>query len=115
MNIANKLGTCSKCLAIGSALILMGILAGRATAQSVVKVSGTQGNWQLTLNGQPYYIKGLDYGPDLKTTQSTTNAYAADLVATGANTTRTWGTGSTTANLLAAVDKYNAHGSWASG
>ena len=109
MNIANKLGTCSKCLAIGSALILMGILAGRATAQSVVKVSGTQGNWQLTLNGQPYYIKGLDYGPDLKTTQSTTNAYAADLVATGANTTRTWGTGSTTANLLAAVDKYNAH------
>src|SRR5205823_1566538 len=80
MNIANKLGTCSKCLAIGSALILMGILAGRATAQSVVKVSGTQGNWQLTLNGQPYYIKGLDYGPDLKTTQSTTNAYVADLV-----------------------------------
>ena len=43
MNIANKLGTCSKCLAIGSALILMGILAGRATAQSVVKVSGGDG------------------------------------------------------------------------
>ena len=56
MNITNKLGTCSKCLAIGTTLILMGILAGRATAQSVVKVSGTQGNWQLTLNGQPYYI-----------------------------------------------------------
>ena len=36
-------------------------------------------------------IKGLDYGPDLKATQSTTNAYVADLVATGANTTRTWG------------------------
>jgi hypothetical protein len=73
-----------------------------------VKVTGTQGNWQLTLNAQPYYIKGLDYGPDLKTTQSTTNAYVADLAATGANTTRTWGTGSTSANLLTAVDKYNA-------
>jgi beta-galactosidase/beta-glucuronidase len=90
-------------------LLLIGILCGVTQAQSVVKVTGTQGNWQLTLNGQPYYIKGLDYGPDLKTTQSTTNAYVADLVATGANTTRTWGTGSTTANLLTAVDKYNAH------
>jgi hypothetical protein len=94
---------------IAAALILASVLSGTARAQSVVKITGTQGNWQLTLNGQPYYIKGLDYGPDLKTTQSTTNAYVADLVATGANTTRTWGTGSTTANLLTAVDKYNAH------
>jgi hypothetical protein len=78
-----------------------------------VKVTGTQGNWQLTLNAQPYYIKGLDYGPDLKTTQSTTNAYVADLAATGANTTRTWGTGSTSANLLTAVDKYYAAPDWA--
>lgn len=95
----------------GCALVVLAfvsIFSAPSRAQSAVKISGTQGNWQLTLNGQPYYIKGLDYGPDLKTTQSTTNAYVADLVATGANTTRTWGTGSTTANLLKAVDLYNA-------
>lgn len=90
-------------------LLFIATLCSLSQAQSVVKVTGTQGNWQLTLNGQPYYIKGLDYGPDLKTTQSTTNAYVADLVATGANTTRTWGTGTTSGNLLTAVDKSNAH------
>jgi Glycosyl hydrolases family 2, TIM barrel domain len=90
-------------------LLLIAVFCTSAPAQSVVKVTGTQGNWQLTLNGQPYYIKGLDYGPDLKTTQATTNAYVADLAATGANTTRTWGTGSTTSNLLVAADKYNVH------
>jgi len=92
-----------------AALVFAVNLCGTTQAQSVVKITGTQGSWQLTLNGSPYYIQGLDYGPDLKTTQSTTNAYVADLVATGANTTRTWGTGSTTSNLLTAVDKYNAH------
>ena len=109
MSIPNDLWTRLYVPALAMALILVSVLSGTATAQSVVKVTGTQGNWQLTLNGQPYYIKGLDYGPDLKTTQGTTNAYVADLVATGANTTRTWGTGSTTSNLLTAVDKYNAH------
>ncbi|PYT81327.1 MAG: coagulation factor 5/8 type domain protein [Acidobacteria bacterium] len=109
MGFKNDLGTRSKCLLAVPILVLWSAIGGTAKAQSVVKVTGTQGNWQLTLNGQPYYIKGLDYGPDLKTTQSTTNAYVADLVATGANTTRTWGTGSTTSNLLAAVDLYNAH------
>lgn len=109
MSIPNDLWTRLYVPALAMALILVSVLSGTATAQSIVKVTGTQGNWQLTLNGQPYYIKGLDYGPDLKTTQGTTNAYVADLVATGANTTRTWGTGSTTSNLLTAVDKYNAH------
>jgi glycosyl hydrolase family 2 len=109
MSVTSELWSGSRCLAIVATLTLMSVLVGVARGQSVVKVTGTQGNWQLTLNGQPYYIKGLDYGPDLKTTQSTTNAYVADLVATGANTTRTWGTGSTTASLLTAVDQYNAH------
>jgi Glycosyl hydrolases family 2, TIM barrel domain len=85
-------------------------LAVPATAQSGVKVAGTQGNWQLTLNGQPYYIKGLDFGPSLSSnTQAQINAYVADLAATGANTTRTWGTDSTSAKLLAAGDLYNVH------
>src|SRR5205085_9438274 len=88
MGFKNDLGTRSKCLLAVPILVLWSAIGGTAKAQSVVKVTGTQGNWQLTLNGQPYYIKGLDYGPDLKTTQSTTNAYVADLVATGANTTR---------------------------
>jgi hypothetical protein len=93
-----------------ASLVLAAILLGicdLAVAQSVVKVTGTPGKWQLTVNGLPYYIKGLDYGPDLKVTQSTTNAYLADLAATGANTVRTWGTGSTTANLLVAADQQN--------
>src|SRR5258706_9500365 len=63
----------------------------------------------LVRSGSRHGVNPVDYGPDLKTTQGTTNAYVADLVATGANTTRTWGTGSTTSNLLTAVDNYNAH------
>jgi len=91
-----------------SALVVAVVfLTAAAPAQSVVRVVGTQGSWQLTVNGSPYYIKGLDYGPDLKTKQSNTDAYLADLAATGANTTRTWGTDTTTANLLAAANKAN--------
>jgi len=75
-----------------------------------VQVTGTQGNWQLRLNGQPYFIKGAGYGPDLSIdSQATTNAYVADLVATGANTTRTWGLSVDTAKLLTAANLNSAH------
>jgi hypothetical protein len=91
----------------GLSLLAVTMLGTTVQAQSVVKVQGTQGNWQLTVNGQPYYIKGFAYGPDLKTVQSTTDAYVADLAATGANTARTWGTGADTASLLSAANKSN--------
>lgn len=108
-NLLARMVTLRAFWTVSMQLFLVGTFCALVHGQSVVKVTGTQGSWQLTLNGQPYYIKGLDYGPDLKTTQSTTNGYVADLVATGANTTRTWGTGTTTANLLTAVDLKNAH------
>jgi len=76
-----------------------------SAAPSVVQVTGTQGNWQLTVNGSPYYVKGLDYGPTISS--STADAYLADLQAMGVNTTRTWGTDNTTQPLLTAA---NAHG-----
>ena len=68
---------------------------------SVVKVTGTQGNWGLSVNGAPYYVKGVTYGP------SNTDAayYLPQIAAMGANTVRTWGTDSTdTEDLLDAAD-----------
>ena len=68
---------------------------------SVVKVTGSQGNWGLSVNGAPYYVKGVTYGP------ANTDAphYLPQIAAAGANTVRTWGTDSTdTADLLNAAD-----------
>ncbi|MBY8840398.1 discoidin domain-containing protein [Streptomyces sp. SP2-10] len=72
-------------------------------AGSVVKVTGTQGNWQLTVDGQPYQIKGLTWGP------STADAdrYLPDLKSMGVNTIRTWGTDATSKSLF---DSAAAHG-----
>lgn len=48
------------------------LLAGAATlvpagpaqaAAGVVKVTGSQGNWRLTVNGSPYLVKGVTWGP----------------------------------------------------
>ncbi len=76
-----------------------------AAGSSVVKVIGTQGNWQLTVNGQPYIVKGADFGPSTKSTSSVLDNYTRDMASLGMNTTRTWGTGADTANLLASVNK----------
>ncbi|MFC4585265.1 galactose-binding domain-containing protein [Sphaerisporangium corydalis] len=54
---------------------------------SVVKVTGTQGNWQLTVNGAAYQVKGLTYGPP----QAAADGYMRDLKSMGVNTIRTWG------------------------
>ncbi|MEV4512786.1 discoidin domain-containing protein [Dactylosporangium sp. NPDC049525] len=54
---------------------------------SVVKVTGSQGNWQLQVGGQPYEIKGLTYGPP----QAAADGYMRDLKNMGVNTIRTWG------------------------
>ncbi len=50
-------------------------------------VTGTQGNWQLQVNGAPYLIKGLTYGPP----QNAADGYMRDLKNMGVNTVRTWG------------------------
>ncbi|NUR73781.1 MAG: hypothetical protein HOU81_23455 [Hamadaea sp.] len=54
---------------------------------SVVKVVGTQGNWQLQVNGSPWEVRGLTYGPP----QGAADGYVRDLKAAGVNTLRTWG------------------------
>ncbi|MFG2041098.1 discoidin domain-containing protein [Dactylosporangium sp. NPDC048998] len=54
---------------------------------SVVKVTGSQGNWQLQVNGQPWEVRGLTYGPP----QGAADGYMRDLKNMGVNTVRTWG------------------------
>ena len=61
---------------------------GVPAGSSVVKVTGTQGNWQLMVNGAPYTLKGLTYGPPADASEG----YFNDMKSMGVNTIRTWGT-----------------------
>ncbi|MCA2215898.1 discoidin domain-containing protein [Jidongwangia harbinensis] len=54
---------------------------------STVRVTGTQGNWQLQVDGAPYQVKGITYGPP----QGAADGYVRDLRNMGVNTIRTWG------------------------
>jgi hypothetical protein len=65
----------------------------------VVRVSGSQGNWQLTVDGAPYVVKGLTWGPPVAEAASR----MPDLRSMGVNTVRTWGTDGTTQPLLDAA------------
>ena len=73
----------------------------RPTGPSRVQVTGGQGNWRLTVDGAPYQIKGVTFGPD----PSVAAAYLPDLESMGVNTLRTWGTGDTTGPLLDAASR----------
>ncbi len=66
------------------------------TTPSVVSVTGSQGNWQLTVNGSPYQVKGVTWGPPT----AAAPAYMPDLQSMGVNTVRTWGTDAATLPLL---------------
>ncbi|MFW6690291.1 discoidin domain-containing protein [Streptomyces sp. MAR4 CNX-425] len=70
-----------------------------AAAASVVEVTGGQGDWQLTVDGQPYTVKGLTWGPPVAEAAD----YMPDVASLGANTVRTWGTDATTRPLLDAA------------
>ncbi|MEV0096895.1 discoidin domain-containing protein [Streptomyces sp. NPDC050738] len=61
-----------------------------------VAVTGTQGNWQLKVGGQPYTVKGLTWGPSVYDAPN----YMPDVKSMGANTIRTWGTDGSTKPLL---------------
>ena len=63
---------------------------------SVVKVTGTQGNWALTVNGAPWTVKGVTYGPP----QAAVDGYMRDIKNMGANTIRTWGDNADSPTLL---------------
>ncbi|MFF3838069.1 discoidin domain-containing protein [Streptomyces sp. NPDC001930] len=64
-----------------------------------VRVSGTQGNWQLTVGGQPYTVKGVTWGPAM----ADGPRYMPDVKSMGVNTVRTWGTDAGTKPLLDAA------------
>ncbi|MEV0389270.1 discoidin domain-containing protein [Nonomuraea sp. NPDC050643] len=71
---------------------------------SVVTVAGGQGDWRLTVNGQPYLVKGLTYGPP----QAAADAYMRDLSSMGVNTIRIWGVDD--AHTPALLDTAARHG-----
>ncbi|SEQ91660.1 discoidin domain-containing protein [Lentzea albida] len=64
-----------------------------------VRVTGSQGNWQLTVDGQPWTVKGLTWGPPA----ADAARYMPELKSMGVNTVRTWGTDATTRPLLDAA------------
>ncbi|MER7052481.1 discoidin domain-containing protein [Streptomyces sp. NPDC000351] len=68
-----------------------------------VEVTGSQGDWQLTVGGQPYTVKGLTWGPSIADAPK----YMPDVKSMGVNTIRTWGTDGGTKPLL---DSAAAHG-----
>ncbi|KIF77914.1 hypothetical protein QR77_37000 [Streptomyces sp. 150FB] len=68
-------------------------------AGSVVKVTGSQGNWQLSVDGAPYQVKGLTWGPAV----ADAARYMPDVKSMGANTVRTWGTDATSKPLFDAA------------
>ncbi|MEU0742220.1 discoidin domain-containing protein [Streptomyces sp. NPDC006134] len=61
-----------------------------------VRVTGSQGNWQLTVGDQPYTVKGLTWGPAIADAPK----YLPDVKSMGVNTIRTWGTDGGTKPLL---------------
>ncbi|MCT2588943.1 discoidin domain-containing protein [Streptomyces sp. N2-109] len=80
---------------------LTGLPASSATAAagSVVEVTGSQGDWQLTVDGAPYQVKGLTWGPDM----ADADTYMPDVRSMGANTVRTWGTDASSKPLFDAA------------
>ncbi|MFF1273060.1 discoidin domain-containing protein [Streptomyces marokkonensis] len=80
-----------------------GTTDGTTPAAGAVEVTGAQGNWQLTVGGQPYTVKGLTWGPAVADAPK----YMPDVKSMGVNTIRTWGTDASTKPLL---DTAAAHG-----
>ncbi|MER7763535.1 discoidin domain-containing protein [Streptomyces sp. NPDC097619] len=64
-----------------------------------VRVTGSQGNWRLTVGGQPFTVKGLTWGPP----PSEAARLLPDVKSMGVNTLRTWGTDGSSKTLLDAA------------
>ena len=75
--------------------------SGPQTGTSHVEVVEYGEGWRLEVNGSPYTVRGLTWGPDF----AAADQYMPGLVAMGANTTRTWGTGPDTVKLLDSAAK----------
>lgn len=72
---------------------------GGAVPGSGVHVTGSQGDWRLTVDGQPWVVKGLTWGPPA----ADAARYMPELKSMGVNTLRTWGTDASTRPLLDAA------------
>ncbi|MFD5826398.1 discoidin domain-containing protein [Lentzea sp. NPDC060358] len=70
-----------------------------AVAPGGVHVTGSQGNWQLLVDGKPWTVKGLTWGPPA----ADAARYMPELKSMGTNTLRTWGTDASTRPLLDAA------------
>ncbi|CAM3415481.1 discoidin domain-containing protein [Kibdelosporangium persicum] len=79
--------------------VITAAITAAAAAPSVTRVTGSQGNWQLTVDGAPYVVKGVTWGPPM----SEAARRMPDLRSMGVNTVRTWGTDGTTLPLLDAA------------
>ncbi|MFJ9733341.1 discoidin domain-containing protein [Streptomyces sp. NPDC101171] len=89
-------------------VLTLGALTALPAAQAraaggVVEVTGAQGDWQLTVDGKPYQVKGLTWGPSI----ADADRYMPDLKSMGVNTIRTWGTDASSKPLF---DSAAAHG-----
>ncbi|MGC5398918.1 discoidin domain-containing protein [Streptomyces sp. DT20] len=80
---------------LAGAMVALQAPAAQA-AGSVVKVTGSQGAWQLTVDGSPYTVKGLTWGPSVADAEK----YMPDVASMGVNTIRTWGTDATSKPLF---------------
>ena len=68
-------------------------------ADGAVRVAGSKPNWCLLVDGRPWTVKGVTWGPPA----SEFAARAADLTDLGVNTIRTWGTDAGSRTLLDAA------------
>lgn len=68
-------------------------------ADGKVRVAGTKGSWSLLVNGQPWLVKGITWGPPA----GEFGRHVDRLKAMGVNTIRTWGTDAGSKVLLDAV------------
>ncbi|WP_328537564.1 discoidin domain-containing protein [Streptomyces sp. NBC_00344] len=100
----NRLRTVKRAVAPFAAAALAGgalvaLAPAAQAAGSVVKVTGSQGDWALTVDGSPYTIKGLTWGPSVDDAADD----MPDVASMGVNTIRTWGTDATSKPLFDAA------------
>lgn len=99
------LSTIGVAILTGAALLASAVVATQpaaAATTSTVAVTGTQGHWQLTVDGEPYVVKGVTYDPAVDKPASALPGVRA----MGANTVRDWGTdvGATTHDFFTAAE-----------
>ncbi len=73
--------------------------SGPAPGTGTVRIAGSQGNWQLLVNDNPWVVKGLTWGPP----PTEAAQRLPELKAIGVNTVRTWGTDASSKALFDAA------------